>query len=56
MNDCKKTQFVRSLDSPTNLKKSLKQMFFAYLQTPDADCQKKRQEIIVLYRALMAWF
>lgn len=37
------------------LKTNLNTMFFAYLKSEDADNHQERQEVIVLYLALIDW-
>lgn len=37
------------------LKKNLNTMFFAYLKSDDADDRQERQEVVVLYQALIDW-
>ena len=41
-----------SLDSPTNLKKTLNHIFFGYLESTEADNHEKRNEALVLYRTI----
>jgi hypothetical protein len=41
-----------SLDSPTNLKKTLNHIFFGYLESTEADNHEKRNEALVLYATI----